>query len=155
MTATAPPGEPSPAESLARACAEAMWQDDRASQGLGMEILEVGPGRAVLAMTIQPHMVNGHGIAHGGFIFTLADSAFAFACNTHNERTVAAQGSITFIRPGKLGDRLVARATEISRSGRSGIYDVRVTAGEVVIAEFRGHSRSIGGTLVPVADSPS
>ncbi len=146
-------GERASPEALARACAEAMWKDDRASQGLGMEIVEIGPGRATLQMTIQPHMVNGHGIAHGGFIFTLADSAFAFACNTHNERTVAAQGSITFIRPGKLGDRLVARATEISRSGRSGIYDVRVFAGEVVIAEFRGHSRSIGGTLVTVGDA--
>jgi acyl-CoA thioesterase len=135
-------------DTLARACADAMWQDDRASQGLGMEITAIGPGRATLTMTIQPHMVNGHGIAHGGFIFTLADSAFAFACNSHNERTVAAQGNITFIRPGKLGDRLIAEAREVSRSGRSGIYDVRITAGESVIAEFRGHSRSIGGTLV-------
>jgi acyl-CoA thioesterase len=135
-------------DSLARACADAMWRDDRASQGLDMEIAAIGPGQATLMMTIQPHMVNGHGIAHGGFIFTLADSAFAFACNTHNERTVAAQGNITFIRPGKLGDRLVAEAREISRSGRSGIYDVRVSAGDSVIAEFRGHSRSIGGTLV-------
>jgi acyl-CoA thioesterase len=140
-------------DALARACAEAMWRDDRASQGLGMEIIEIGPGRATLQMTIQPHMVNGHGIAHGGFIFTLADSAFAFACNSHNDRTVAAQGSISFIRPGKLGDRLVARATEISRSGRSGIYDVRVSAGDAVIAEFRGHSRSIGGALVPATDA--
>jgi acyl-CoA thioesterase len=136
-------------DALARACADAMWQDDRASQGLGMQIVEIGPGRATLRMTIQPHMVNGHGIAHGGFIFTLADSAFAFACNSHNDRTVAAQGSISFIRPGKLGDVLTARAHEVSRSGRSGIYDVRVTAEDSVIAEFRGHSRSIGGTLVP------
>ncbi|NPU10685.1 hydroxyphenylacetyl-CoA thioesterase PaaI [Bradyrhizobium sp. 83012] len=136
-------------DALARACADAMWQDDRASQGLGMQIIEIGPGRATLRMTIQPHMVNGHGIAHGGFIFTLADSAFAFACNSHNDRTVAAQGSISFIRPGKLGDVLTARAHEVSRSGRSGIYDVRVTVEDTVIAEFRGHSRSIGGTLVP------
>jgi len=136
-------------DDLARACADAMWGEDQASQGLGMEIVEIKAGQATLAMTIQPHMVNGHGIAHGGFIFTLADSAFAFACNSRNERTVAAQGAITFIRPGKLGDRLVAEAREVSRSGRSGIYDVRVTAGDVVIAEFRGHSRSIGGALVP------
>ena len=142
---------------LARACADAMWQDDRASQGLGMEIIAIGPGHARLAMTIQPQMVNGHGIAHGGFIFTLADSAFAFACNSHNERTVAAQGNITFIRPGKLGDRLVAEAREISRGGRSGIYDVRVSAGDTVIAEFRGHSRSIGGSLVAIGriDDPT
>src|SRR5215470_6827215 len=96
-------------DDIAHACAQAMWKEDDASKGLGMEILEVKPGRATLAMTIQPHMVNGQRIAHGGFIFTLADSAFAFACNTHNERVVAAQGNITFIRPGKLGDRLVAR----------------------------------------------
>lgn len=136
-------------DDIARACAQAMWNEDDASKGLGMEILEVKPGRATLAMTVQPHMVNGQRIAHGGFIFTLADSAFAFACNTHNERVVAAQGNITFIRPGKLGDRLVAKACEISRSGRSGIYDVTVTSGDTVIAEFRGHSRSIGGTWLP------
>ena len=136
-------------DDLARACAEAMWKDDQASQGLGMAIVDVRSGQATLAMTIRPDMVNGHNIAHGGLIFTLADSAFAFACNSHNERTVAAQGSITFIRPGKLGDKLIAVAREVSKSGRSGIYDVRVTAGDVVIAEFRGHSRSIGGTLVP------
>ena len=136
-------------DDLARACADAMWQEDEASQGLGMEIVDIRAGQATLAMTVQPHMVNGHKIAHGGFIFTLADSAFAFACNSRNERTVAAQGTITFIRPGKLGDRLIATAREVSRSGRSGIYDVRVTAGDVVVAEFRGHSRSIGGTLVP------
>jgi acyl-CoA thioesterase len=136
-------------EDIARACADAMWKEDDASKGLGMEILEIGPGRATLAMTVQPHMVNGQRIAHGGFIFTLADSAFAFACNTHNERVVAAQGNITFIRPGKLGDRLVASGREISRSRRSGIYDVTVSIGDTVIAEFRGHSRSIGGTWLP------
>ncbi len=139
-------------DDLARACAEAMWQEDDASKGLGMEIVEIKPGQATLTMTVGPEMVNGQRIAHGGFIFTLADSAFAFACNTHNERTVAAQGNITFIRPGKLGDRLVAAAREISRSGRTGIYDVRVTAGDAVIAEFRGHSRTIAGTWLPVAE---
>src|SRR6185312_8861628 len=93
-------------EDVARACADAMWAEDDASKGLGMEIVEIGPGFATLAMTVRPDMVNGQRIAHGGFIFTLADSAFAFACNTHNERVVAAQGQITFIKPGKLGDRL-------------------------------------------------
>ena len=136
-------------DDLARACAEAMWKDDQASQGLGMAIVDIRSGQATLAMTIRPDMVNGHDIAHGGFIFTLADSAFAFACNSHNERVVAAQGSITFIRPGKLGDKLIATAREVSKTGRSGIYDVRVTAGDVVIAEFRGHSRTIGGPLLP------
>jgi acyl-CoA thioesterase len=136
-------------EDLARACADAMWKEDDASSGLGMEIVEVGPGRATLTMTVQPHMVNGQRIAHGGFIFTLADSAFAFACNSHNEKAVAAQGNITFIKPGKLGDVLIASAHEISRSGRSGIYDVQVKTGDEIIAEFRGHSRAIPGTWLP------
>ena len=140
-------------DDLARACAEAMWKEDDASGGLGMQVVEVGPGRARLSMTVRPEMVNGQRIAHGGFIFTLADSAFAFACNSHNERAVAAQGNITFIRPGKLGDRLVATAREISRSGRSGIYDVSVTVGGVVIAEFRGHSRTVGGAWLPAAET--
>ena len=138
---------------LARACADAMWKEDDASKGLGMKIVEIGPGRATLGMTVQPHMVNGQRIAHGGFIFLLADSTFAFACNSRNERAVAAQCDITFIRPGKLGDVLIATAREISRSGRSGIYDVRVAAADVVIAEFRGHSRTIAGTWLPVADA--
>jgi acyl-CoA thioesterase len=142
-------------EDVARACADAMWKDDDASRGLGMKIVEIKPGQATLTMTVEPHMVNGQRIAHGGFIFALADSAFAFACNSHNERAVAAQGNITFIRPGKLDDVLVATAREISRSGRSGIYDVRVTVGDAAIAEFRGHSRTIGGTWLPepVTDS--
>ena len=140
-------------DDLARACADAMWKEDDASGALGMEIVEIRPGQATLAMTVQPHMVNGQRIAHGGFIFTLADSAFAFACNSRNDRAVAAQGDITFIRAGKLGDKLVATAREVSRNGRSGIYDVRVTAGDVVIAEFRGHSRTIPGTWLPVADA--
>jgi acyl-CoA thioesterase len=138
-------------DDLARACADAMWQDDDASKGLGMAIAEVGPGRATLTMTVQPHMVNGQRIAHGGFIFLLADSAFAFACNSRDERTVAAQCDITFIKPGKLGDRLVATAREVSRAGRSGIYDVRVSVDDVVIAEFRGHCRTVGGAWLPIA----
>jgi acyl-CoA thioesterase len=140
-------------DDLARACAEAMWKEDDASKGLGMEILRIKPGEAVLAMTVKPQMVNGHGIAHGGFIFTLADSAFAFACNSHNERAVAAQGNITFVRPGRLGDRLIATAREISRTGRSGIYDVRVTVDDVVVAELRGHSRTVGGAWLPAFEA--
>jgi acyl-CoA thioesterase len=136
-------------DDLARACAEAMWKEDDASRGLGMEIVDVRSGKATLAMTVQPHMVNGQRIAHGGFIFLLADSAFAFACNSHNQRAVAAQCDIAFIKPGKLGDKLVATAREISRSGRSGIYDVCVTADDTVVAEFRGHSRTIAGTWLP------
>ncbi|HLZ00583.1 MAG TPA: hydroxyphenylacetyl-CoA thioesterase PaaI [Bradyrhizobium sp.] len=140
-------------DDLARACADAMWNEDDASASLGMTIVDVGPGRATLSMTVQPHMVNGQRIAHGGFIFTLADSAFAFACNSHNEKAVAAQGSITFIKPGRLGDLLVAYAREISRNGRSGIYDVQVKVGEEVIAEFRGHSRVIPGRWLPETDT--
>lgn len=139
-------------EDIARACADAMWAEDDASKGLGMEIVEIGPGFATLAMNVRPDMVNGQRIVHGGFIFTLADSAFAFACNSHNDRVVAAQGQITFIQPGKLGDRLVAKAREVTRGGRSGIYDVRVTAGDTVIAEFRGHSRVIPGNWLPAQD---
>ena len=140
-------------DDLARACADAMWKDDDASASLGMEILDVKAGEATLAMAIRPDMVNGQRIAHGGFIFTLADSAFAFACNSHNQRTVAAQCNISFIRPGKLGDTLVAAAREISRTGRSGIYDVRVTVNDTVVAELRGHSRTIGGALVPMVEA--
>ena len=138
------------ADELARACADAMWADDAASRGLGLELVSVGPGRAELAMTITERMVNGHKICHGGFIFTLADSTFAFACNTYNQRTVAQHCAVTFINSGKLGDRLTARGVEVSRRGRSGIYDITVTRADgAVIAEFRGHSRTIEGELVP------
>jgi acyl-CoA thioesterase len=142
-------------DDLARACAEAMWQEDGASKGLGMAILQIKPGEAVIAMTIGPYMVNGQGIAHGGFIFTLADSAFGFACNSHNERAVTAHCNISFIRPARLGDRLIAAAREISRTGRSGIYDVRVSVDGVAIAELRGHSRTVGGAWVPSAGAKS
>jgi acyl-CoA thioesterase len=135
-------------DELARASAEAMWSADTASRGLGMEIIEVAPGRAMLAMTVGEAMLNGHEIAHGGYIFTLADSAFAFACNSYGERTVAVHCSISFIKPVAEGDRLVATAREVSRSGRSGIYDVSVAVDGIVIAEFRGHSRTIGGSIV-------
>ena len=138
------------AEQLAKACAEAMWAEDQASRGLGMELVSVGPGRAELVMTVTERMVNGHKICHGGFIFTLADSTFAFACNTYNQRTVAQHCAVTFINSGKLGDRLTARGVEVSRRGRSGIYDITVTRADgAVIAEFRGHSRTIEGELVP------
>lgn len=138
------------AEQLAKACADAMWAEDQASRGLGMELISVGAGCAELAMTVTDRMVNGHEICHGGFIFTLADSAFAFACNTYNQRTVAQHCAVTFINPGKLGDRLTARGLEVNRRGRSGIYDITVTRQDgAVIAEFRGHSRTIEGELVP------
>jgi acyl-CoA thioesterase len=140
---------------LARACAEAMWAEDRASAGLGMRLEHVAPGQAVMAMTITEAMVNGHGICHGGFIFALADSAFAFACNSHGERAVAQHAAIDFLRPAQLGETLRAEAIERARSGRSGIYDVCVTGADGgVIAEFRGHSRLSGGPFFPSKAKP-
>jgi acyl-CoA thioesterase len=110
-------------------------------------------------MPVRDDMTNGHGICHGGFIFTLADSAFAFACNSYDQRTVAQHCAVTFLRPGTRGDTLTAHAVERSRTGRSGIYDVTVRNGQgQVVAEFRGHSRAISGTLLapatPVPDHP-
>ena len=124
-----------------------MWAGDAASQALGMRIVEVGPGRAVLAMTLRDDMVNGHGIGHGGLTFCVADSAFAFACNSYNRRTVAAGADIRFRAPTRLGDELVATAVERSREGRDGVYDVTVTVDDVVVAEFVGRSKEIGGVL--------
>lgn len=129
---------------VARACAEAMWSTDRASKALGMTLEEVGPGRARLSMRVREDMVNGHDDCHGGFIATLADSAFAFACNSRGTVTVAAGFDITFLRPGRLGDVLVADAREVALRGRSGLYDVTVRSDDAVIAEFRGRSRSLG-----------
>jgi acyl-CoA thioesterase len=142
--------EPMNAAELARACADAMWAEDNASRGLGMRLLAVAPGTAELTMNVTERMVNGHGLCHGGFIFTLADSAFAFACNTHNTRTVAHQCAVTFVSSAHLGDELTARASERHRAGRSGIYDITVTRPDgSVVAEFRGHSRAIKGELLP------
>jgi acyl-CoA thioesterase len=137
------------AAALARACADAMWKEDAATQALGMQLVSVAPGQAVVTMTVTDRMVNGHKLCHGGYIFTLADSAFAFSCNTYNQRTVAQHCAVTFLTSAKLGDKLVARAVERQRSGRSGIYDVTVSREEGnVIAEFRGHSRTIEGELL-------
>ncbi|MFF7308990.1 hydroxyphenylacetyl-CoA thioesterase PaaI [Streptomyces sp. NPDC008137] len=121
-----------------------MFAADQASRGLGVELLEQGEGTAVLRMTVTPGMVNGHGIAHGGYVFLLADSAFACACNSHGPVTVAAGADVTFVAPAYEGDVLVARAEERTRCGRSGLYDVSVLRGDEVIAEFRGRSRTIG-----------
>ena len=141
------PGVDDDARQVARRSAAAMWSGDRASQALGMEILDVGPGTATLRMTVREDMVNGHDIGHGGLTFTLADSAFAFACNSYNRSTVAATGEIRFRAPTHLGDVLVAVAVERSREGRKGVYDVQVHAGDTLVAEFVGHSREIGGAL--------
>ena len=130
--------------SRAEACAARMWEGDRASAGLGMALGPVSDGAAELSMTVTGAMLNGHGACHGGFIFALADSAFAFACNTHGEVSVAAHCQVSFLRPVRLGDVLVATARERWREGRSGITDVTVRAGDAIVAEFRGHSRTTG-----------
>ncbi len=144
-----PAAEMTPQE-LAEASARAMWNDDSASQRLDMSLDHIAPGAATLSMTITAAMSNGHGNCHGGYIFTLADSAFAFACNSYNQLTVAQHCAITYLVPGRIGDRLTATAREVSRRGRSGIYDIRITnqTGEHV-AEFRGHSRTVKGTHLP------
>ncbi|MET8009257.1 hydroxyphenylacetyl-CoA thioesterase PaaI [Streptomyces sp. NPDC005271] len=125
--------------------AEEMFAADEASRGLGIELLETGDGSAVLRMSVTASMVNGHGIAHGGYVFLLADTAFACACNSHGPVTVAAGADITFVAPAREGDVLVATARERTRFGRSGIYDVTVMRGDEVIAEFRGRSRTTSG----------
>jgi len=134
---------------LAERAAEAMYARDNASQTLGMTVDGVGPGYSRLSMTVREDMVNGHAICHGGLIFSLADSAFAFACNSYDTVTVAGQCEISFLAPAKLGDRLTAECSERHRRGRSGIYDATLTNqdGET-IALFRGWSRSIGGSVV-------
>ncbi|MEU5991256.1 hydroxyphenylacetyl-CoA thioesterase PaaI [Spirillospora sp. NPDC047418] len=132
------------AADVARRCAETMYARDKVAQDLAMEIAEVAPGQARLRMTVAGAMVNGFGIAHGGYLFLLADSAFAYACNTHDAVTVAASADVVFVASARGGDVLEATAVERVRYGRSGIYDVtvrRVPDGEV-IAEFRGGSRS-------------
>lgn len=120
-----------------------MWAGDVASRALGMELLSVGEGRAEVAMVVRADMVNGHDLAHGGMVFALADSAFACACNSHGPVTVAAGGSIRFRSPARLGERLLATATERSREGRHGVYDVRVDAGDRLVAEFEGHAAQL------------
>jgi acyl-CoA thioesterase len=141
-------------QAVAERSAAAMWAGDRASQALGMELVSVGPGRAVLRMTVRDDMVNGHAIGHGGLTFALADSAFAFACNSYDRRTVAAGAEIRFRAPTRQGDVLTATATERERDSRSGVYDVEVSNGQGLIATFVGHSREIGGSFAasPPAD---
>ncbi len=132
----------------AQKSADALWANDSASQALGIVLERVAPGQATLSLAIEQRHTNGHDICHGGFIFTLADTAFAFACNSYNQVTVAQHNSITFITPGKLGDTLTATAIEVDRSGRSGIYDATVVNQDnTTIAVFRGHSRTIKGQL--------
>jgi len=127
--------------------AASMWTADSASKWIGMKLDKIGPGSATVSMTVEDHHTNGHKVCHGGIIFTLADSAFAFACNSYNQSALAQHNTISFIAPGSLGDKLTAEAIEVSKSGRSGIYDVAVTTQDgKLIATFRGCSRTIKGT---------
>ena len=134
---------PEDPQALAQRSAAAMYEADLASRHLGIEIDHVAPGQATARMVVRDTMINGHDICHGGYVFLLADTAFAFACNTYGPTTVAATCDITFLAPAHLGDELIAQATERHRAGRSGIYDVTVRRAATVIAEFRGHSRTM------------
>jgi acyl-CoA thioesterase len=140
-------------QALAQAAAASMYESDTCSRWLGMTIDAIGPGYARLSMPVRDEFLNGHGICHGGLMFTLADSCFAFACNSHNINTVAAGCSIEFLKPVHGGDVLTAEASEQILSGRHGIYDIRVTnRGGEVVAMFRGKSAQIKGQVVPRPD---
>jgi acyl-CoA thioesterase len=139
-------------QALAEATAAAMYSRDLASQAMGMRIVRVGPGSAELTMTVRPDMLNGHALCHGGFIFTLADSAFAFACNSYNLTTVASGCSIDFVAPAREGDVLTAIARERAVSGRTGVYDIEVrNQRDEKIAFFRGKSYRIKGHVIEPA----
>lgn len=136
-------------QEIAEACADVLWSRDHASQKLGMEIKTISPGCADLTMTVADYMTNGHSTCHGGFLFTLADSAFAFACNTYDQCAVAQHCTISYLAPALAGDELHASAKEISKQGRNGIYDIRITNQKnETIVEFRGYSRTVAGTLL-------
>src|SRR3974390_546320 len=142
------------ASSLARACGNAMWSKDATSRTLGLELIAVGAGQAVLAMTVSETMVNWHNSCHGGFIYLLADTAFGYASNSRNERMVAKHCSITYLHTVKRGEQLTAYAAERQRAERAGIYDMSVKRDDgMVIAEFRGNARAIEGTLLPRAEA--
>jgi acyl-CoA thioesterase len=133
-------------QNAAQAAVQSLYLADRASQWLGIEFIEVAPGRVRIAMTVRADMVNGHGMCHGGIVFTFADSAFAFACNSHGDPMVAAGASIEFLAPTPLGERVTATATEVFRGARHGIYDVAVTAAcGAPLAHFRGRCSRLRG----------
>lgn len=133
-------------DAVARRCADLMWPDDHAAQGLGMRIVAVGAGSATLEMTVRGDMVNGHGTCHGAFIFAVADSTFAYACNSYNHKAVAAGVDINFLAPAHRGDVLTARGAARHQGGRAGVYDIEVTNQEGrLIAVFRGRSTRIKG----------
>lgn len=140
------------AQALAELAGKTMYERDPASKGLGMTLDEIRPGYARMSMRVRPDMLNGHASCHGGFIFTLADSAFAFACNSHNFNTVGAGCTIDYLAPGREGDLLTAEAQEQALAGKTGVYDVTVTNAEgKTIALFRGKSHRVSGTVVNAA----
>lgn len=144
-------GQDQNAQALAKLAGRTMYERDPASQALGMVLAEIRPGYARMTMTVRADMLNGHATCHGGYIFMLADSAFAFACNSHNLSTVGAGCTIDYLAPGRAGDVLVAEATEQALQGKTGVYDVTVkTADGRTIALFRGKSHRISGTVAPV-----
>ncbi|WP_277348908.1 hydroxyphenylacetyl-CoA thioesterase PaaI [Sneathiella limimaris] len=127
-----------------------MYAEDEASQHLGMTLVEVTPGTAIMTMRVQDYMLNGHKTCHGGYMFLLADSAFAFACNSYNQSTVAQAAQINFLKPVSVGTLLTATATEVSRTGRTGLYNIDVTNEEgALVASFRGNSHTIKGQIIP------
>ena len=142
-------------DEIARRSARVMLDADAASRAAGVELLDVGPGRASATMTVTAAMLNGHGIAHGAFVFLLADTTFAVACNSYGRRVVAAGADITYLSPVSAGEVLMSEAVERVREGRSGLYDVSVrTSDGRVVAELRGRSRTTDGVLVPAGGEP-
>ena len=142
------------AQQTAERVRDGMFRNDRASKLLGMRIDAVGPGRATLTMTVRDDMLNGHDVCHGGLIATLADSAFAFACNSYDELTLASGFAIDLLAPGRLGDVLTARCTEVSKAGRTGVYDCEITnQRDALIAVFRGRSYTLKGKPAVPADA--
>jgi phenylacetic acid degradation protein PaaD len=149
MREDAPDHDADGRQRIAERATQALFDGDRASQVLGMKIESCGPGRATVSMRIRPDMVNGHRICHGGLIFALADSAFAFACNSHGDNTVAAGAAIEFLAPGREGDVLRAIAQERWRAGKAGIYEIEVrNQRDETVALFRGRSHQIAGRLI-------
>lgn len=147
---------PADRDALARACTKKMFDDDEASRRLGMELTVERPGEATAVMTVDERMINGYEVCHGGYVFTLADSAFAFACNGYDRVTLAAGASIEFLRPARLGDRLTARAREINRGRRSGVYDVEVQNQDgKTVAVFRGRSVALDQPMLDEDEHPA
>lgn len=141
-------------QDTARRCADTLWPDDNASQGMGMELLEIGPGTATLRMVVRADMTNCHGTCHGAYIFAVADTAFAYACNSFNQRAVAGGADIDFLAPAHAGDTLTARGRAVQQGDRRGIYDIEVTnQDDAVIAIFRGRSARIKGQLFDTGES--